>query len=120
MLQENLSINCPLLTKPIFIVGLVMIAKNSTILERIVNFLQRKNIDLIMARKHINEILDVIQKDRQEIEHVFGELLKKSHDIEEKVGVELTVPRIVQTQIQRSHPPTKTAIEYWRRSLIIP
>ena len=71
-----------------------------------------------MVRKHIGEIRDVI-KDRQEIEHVLDELLKKSH-ITQTVGVELIVPRIVQKQIHRSNPPSKTVIEYWRRSLIIP
>lgn len=95
-------------------------AKYSAILEPVANVLQGKNMDLIMVRKHVGEILDVIKKDRQEIEHVSDELLKKSHDIAEKVGVEITVPRIVQKQIYRSNPPSETAIEYWRRSLIIP
>ncbi|XP_060133298.1 52 kDa repressor of the inhibitor of the protein kinase-like [Zootoca vivipara] len=107
-------------TKPIFIVGLVMIAKYSAILEPVVNILQGKNMDLIMVREHIGQILDRIKTDRQDIEHVSDDLLKKANDIAEKVGVELSVPRMSQKQIHRSNPPSETAIEYWRRSLIIP
>ncbi len=39
------------------------------------NVLQSKNMDLTMVMKHIGEILDVIKKDQQEIEHVSDELL---------------------------------------------
>lgn len=107
-------------TKPNFIVCLVIIAKYSAILEPVVNVLQGKNMDMIMVRKHIGQIIEVIEKDRQEIEHVSDELLKKSHDIADKVGVEFSVPRIVKKQMHRTNPPSETAIEYWRRSLIIP
>lgn len=67
-----------------------MIAKYSAILEPVVNVLQSKNMDLIVVRKHIGAILDVVKKDRQEIEQVSDELLKKSHDIAEK-GILKTV-----------------------------
>nr|XP_034992903.1 52 kDa repressor of the inhibitor of the protein kinase-like [Zootoca vivipara] len=107
-------------TKPSFIVGLVMIAEYSAILEPAANVLQGKNMDLIRVRKHIGLILDLIKTHRQEIEHVSDELLQKAHDIAEKVGVELSVPRISQKQIHTGNPPSETAIEYWRRSLIIP
>lgn len=73
-------------------------------------------MDLIMVGKDT----DLIKKERQEIEYVSDKLLQKSHDIAEKVGVEFSVPRITQKQIHRSNAPSVTAIEYWRRLLIIP
>jgi hypothetical protein len=54
------------ITKPVSIVSLVIIAKYSAILEPFVNYLQGKNMDLIMVRI-IDEILDVYKKERQEI-----------------------------------------------------
>lgn len=40
-----------------------------------------------MVRKYIGQNLDIIKKDRQEIEHVSNELLKKSYDIAKKFEV---------------------------------
>ncbi|KAI4460053.1 dnaj-like-2 isoform a-related [Holotrichia oblita] len=47
-------------------------------------------------------------------------LMKKSLDIAEKVGVELSVPRVTQKQVHGSNPPSESAVEYWKRSIIIP
>lgn len=107
-------------TKPIFILGLNIIARYSAILEPVVNVLQGKSMDLVMVKKHIDDIVDVIKEDRQDVENVSYELFKKSLDIAEKVGVELSVPRVTQKQVHRSNPPSESAVEYWKRSIIIP
>ena len=107
-------------TRPVFIVSFVIMAKYSAILEPVANVLQGKNMDLVMVSKHISQILDVIKKDRQEIDNFSNVIMKKTEDIAEKVGVELTKPRITPKQVYRSNPPSETATEYWKRSLIIP
>lgn len=59
----------PAVTKPIFIVGLVTIAKYCMILEPNVNVLQSKNMDLIVVVKFIGKIQDIIKKDQQDTKH---------------------------------------------------
>ncbi|KAI4461445.1 52 kda repressor of the inhibitor of the protein kinase-like protein-related [Holotrichia oblita] len=95
-------------------------ARYFAILGPVVNVLQGKSMDLVMVKKHIDDILDVIKEDRQDVENVSYDLFKKSLDIAEKVGVELSVPRVTQKQVYRSNPPSESAVEYWKRSIIIP
>ncbi|KAI4461038.1 52 kda repressor of the inhibitor of the protein kinase-like protein-related [Holotrichia oblita] len=106
-------------TKPIFILGLNIIARYSEISGPVVNVLQGKSMALVMVKRHIDDILDVIKEDRQDVENVSYDLFKKSLDIAEKVGVELSVPRVTQKQVHRSNPPSESAVEYWKRPIII-
>ncbi|KAJ8892405.1 hypothetical protein PR048_004985 [Dryococelus australis] len=53
-------------TKPLFIVALITIAKYSAVLEPVVNTLQAKSMDLIVLGEHITGILDVLKKDSKD------------------------------------------------------
>lgn len=117
--KSSYQLHCAI-TRPVFILGLVVISKYSSILEPVVNVLQGKNMDLIMVRKHIRQIIEVIEKDRRDVENLSEGLLTTATDIAENVGVDFLVPRQAQNQMHRSNPPSETAVEYWRRSLIIP
>ncbi|KAG5900288.1 hypothetical protein JTB14_000815 [Gonioctena quinquepunctata] len=107
-------------TKPLFIISFITIAKYSSVLEPVVNALQAKTVDLIGVGEHITGILDVLKQDRKDADRITNELLKKAQDIATELEIEISVPRLAQKQKHRSNPPSDNDNEYWRRSLIIP
>lgn len=103
-----------------FIVALTTIAKYSAVLEPVVNALQAKSMDLVKVGEHINGIIDILKKDREDADQVADELLQKAQDIAMESEIEISVPRLAHKQRHRSNPPSDCDNDYWRRSLIIP
>lgn len=107
-------------TKPIFIICLSIISKYSTMLEPVVNALQAKSLDLFSCKSHINTIAKTINEHRTNADNLIEEILNDAKEAAKDLGVELTLPRIVQKQTYRSNNPTETASDYWKNSVLIP
>ncbi|CAH0551331.1 unnamed protein product [Brassicogethes aeneus] len=107
-------------TKSSLIVALTVIAKYSALLEPVVNALQAKTMDLIKLQEHLNVILNVLKKNRDDADLVTDEVLKKAQDFALKLEIEISIPRTTNRQIHRSNPPSDCDSDYWKRSLIIP
>lgn len=107
-------------TKPVFIICLSIIAKYSAMLEPIVNALQGKSIDLFSCTSHIRTIVSNINEQRADADNLIKEILNDARKSAEDLGVQLTLPRAVQRQMQNSNNPTEFASNYWRDSTLIP
>ncbi|KAG5878740.1 hypothetical protein JTB14_021780 [Gonioctena quinquepunctata] len=68
-------------TKPLFIIAFITIAKYSLVLEPVVNAWQAKTVDLIGVGEHISGILDVLKQNRKDADRMTNELLKKAQYI---------------------------------------
>lgn len=107
-------------TKPSFVIALLIIAKYSALLEPVVNVLQSKSADLVMVKNHINQIVNVLQKDREEVDQITNEILEKASVVADQIDIEIAIPRLAGKQQHRNNPPSSTINEYWKRALIIP
>lgn len=106
-----------------FILGIILIAKYSALLEPVVNVLQSIALDVIKAAQHIKRILQLLKRHRDDPEKVTEEIIKDASVVAEKVGLEeeiTSMPRIVGKQRHRSNHPAGSPSEFWNRSLIIP
>lgn len=106
-----------------FILGVILIAKYSAMMEPIVNVLQSVALDTVKASQHIQRILELLKGHRENPEKVTEEILKDATDVAEKLGLGedmKSLPRIVGRQHHRSNHPSGSPSEFWKRSLIIP
>lgn len=106
-----------------FILGIMLIAKYSALMEPVVNVLQSVALDVIKASEHIKRILLLIKNHRENPEKVTEEIMKEATTVAEKVGLEediTSMPRITGKQRHRSNHPAGSPSEYWKRCLVIP
>ena len=77
-------------------------------------------MDMIKCQDHLNVILNVVMKNREDVDLVTAEIIEKAKDIAMQLEIELSIPRLANRQIHRSNPPSDCDNDYWKRSLIIP
>lgn len=106
-----------------FILGIMLVAKYSALMEPVVNVLQSVALDVVKASEHVKRILLLIKNHRENPEKVTDEIIKEATAVAEKVGLEediTSMPRITGKQRHRSNHPAESPSEYWKRSLVIP
>jgi hypothetical protein len=105
-----------------FLICLVIMAKYSSYFEPVANILQSKTINLEEVHCHVDKLLIMLKNSRDEknVEYVFKEILTSAKKIAEIFCIELSMPRIVSKQIQRSNFSTSSVEDYFRISLFIP
>ncbi|CAH1115297.1 unnamed protein product [Psylliodes chrysocephalus] len=107
-------------TKSSLVVALTIVAKHSALLEPVLNALQALSIDLIQLQEHINVILNVLNKNRQDADLVTAEIIIKAQDLVRELEIEISIPRLDNKQIHRSNYPLDSDSDYWKCPLIIP
>lgn len=107
-------------TKSTFIICVCLIGKYSALLEPILNVLQTKSLDLFQYAAHIKRMLSVISEHRRNVDNLTNFLLGDTKEIAEKLGIQLSLSRIVGRQQHRSNPPFADFSEHWKKSLVIP
>ncbi|XP_062556769.1 zinc finger MYM-type protein 1-like [Armigeres subalbatus] len=88
-------------TRSEFIFSLKLIAKYSALMEPVVNVMQGKSVDMLQCKKHIQNILCIVKKHRENAESVTKELLIEASSTAEAAGFEMTPPRTTQRQKHR-------------------
>ena len=97
--------------KSTFIISLCIISKYYALIEPAANILQSKNMDIIKCADHIRQMLDILQAHRSIVDVEFNNLFLDATKIANELSIELTVPRVVEKQKNRSNPPfTSTSI----------
>jgi len=100
-------------TRPIFLLCLFVMSKYSEILEPISVLLQRKQFNLLECQKNIKTLISLLQDEREKFDEIFTECQNFSGEI----GVEISVPRIVQRQSKRANYLISDPKEYYKLSL---
>jgi len=108
------------ITTPTFIVILSIISKYSAKFEIISTVLQGIDVDLQQATRHVQVLLSMLQKDRDDCETQFSAIFEKAVEIASKINLELTLPRRNARQTHRDNYPTNNVQDYFRQSLFIP
>lgn len=108
------------ITTPTFVVILSIISKYSAKFEIISTVLQGIDVDLQRATRHIQDLLTMLQKDRDDCETQFSAIFERAIDIASKIDLELTLPRRNARQTHRENYPTNNIQDYYRQSLFIP
>nr|XP_022905212.1 uncharacterized protein LOC111417225 [Onthophagus taurus] len=105
-----------------FILGIMLVAKYSALMEPVVNVHQSVALDVVKASEHVKRILLLIKNHCENPEKVTDEIIKEATAVAEKVGLEddiTSMPRITGKQRHRSNHPAESPSEYWKRSSII-
>lgn len=82
--------------------------------------LQKPNLDLNKASNAVKDTITCLQEERNNCDESFNEIYLEAKTTAEKLGVLLTMPRIVKTQRHRENHEAATVMEYYRRSMFIP
>lgn len=103
-----------------FIVCLMIISKYSAQLEPITNILQGISVDLFEVRKHVETLIMMFQKHRQEdLDEVFSKIYEKCKNAADELGTELKMPRIVGKQKHRANYQADSVKDYFKKSIYI-
>lgn len=107
-------------SEPVFLVCLRIISKYSSQLEPVTNALQGVSTNLLSVKKHVDVLVQIFQKERENPDPVFSEIFKKCKEYENMFDMEFKIPRITQRQTMRSNIPADSPETYFRISIFIP
>lgn len=83
--------------------------------------LQQKSLDLISALSHAKEVLNILEKQRNDATKCFQEVFSYASRLcEEVFHTEIKAPRITSRQTMRANPQTTSIEEYYRVTVFIP
>ena len=103
-----------------FIVSLGCAVHVFSLTKGLSELFQKKSLDLLEAKNCIKDLLNVLNRKRENSEEMFAEIFRAAEKtIIEKDG-SFTYKRIVQRQTCRENVPSDTLEEYYRRSIYIP
>lgn len=49
-----------------------------------------------MVKNHINQIVNVLQKDREEVNQITNEILEKASVVADQIDIEIAIPRLAE------------------------
>ena len=81
-------------TDPEFIVAICSISDPFIVTMPLSKALQTEGLDLIEAGRHVNRIIDVLQRKRDNAETTFSKIYSQSESMAENLGMNITMPRI--------------------------
>ncbi|CAN7978385.1 unnamed protein product [Ixodes persulcatus] len=76
--------------------------------------------DLSQACDYVDDIINILSEKRRNSETEFKKIFEQSCFLLHDVNVEMTLPRIVGRQSQRSNAPSVTPEEHYRRNVYLP
>ncbi|CAF3343594.1 unnamed protein product [Rotaria sp. Silwood2] len=98
-----------------------------TILNKLLSFtinisrsLQNSQIDLMTCISNIEDILQVLQKIRNEPDVEYKFLFEEAQDLANHTESTIEMPRIIQRQINRNNIPASSTYEYFKLNIFIP
>ncbi|CAI6349453.1 unnamed protein product [Macrosiphum euphorbiae] len=94
-------------------------AKYSEKFETVSTLLQGIDVDLQEATKHIQDLLSMLEIDRN-CENLFNTIFNEVKLVASKIDLELKLPRRSIKQVHRENYPTNDVEVYFRQSLFIP
>lgn len=108
------------ITTPTFVVILSIMAKYSAKFETVSTVLQGIDVDLQEATKHIQDLLSMLEIDRNNCENIFNSIFNEVKLVASKIDLKLKLPRRSVKQVHRENYPTNDVEVYFRQSLFIP
>ncbi|XP_050515128.1 52 kDa repressor of the inhibitor of the protein kinase-like [Diabrotica virgifera virgifera] len=117
--QKAFQLHCAV-TNTAFVICLHVIAKYSAKLEIVTQMLQGVSVDILKISKHIQKVTELFSSDRQNGEKEFDNIMANVETTANKLGIELTCPRVAARQVHRPNHSTQTINEYYRKSIFLP
>jgi len=103
-----------------FVVILSIMAKYSAKFETVSTVLQGIDVNLQEATQHIQDLLLMLEIDRNNCENIFNSIFKEVKLVASKIDLKLKLPRRSVKQVHRENYPTNDVEVYFRQSLFIP
>lgn len=102
---------------PSFVVTLCILKDVLAITVNLSIFLQNVNNDLYHAVSYIENVTKVLVSRRSRLNESFVKTWEEAKVLAEKLGIELTKPRVVKKQVHRENIPSSSAEEHYRRAV---
>ncbi|KAL5245828.1 hypothetical protein ACI65C_013236 [Semiaphis heraclei] len=103
------------ITTPTFVVILSIMAKYSAKFKTVSTLLQAVDVDLQEATKHIQDLLSMLEIDRNNCENRFNIIFNEVKLVASKIDLELKLPRRSIKQVHRENYPTNDVEIYFRQ-----
>jgi len=103
-----------------FVVCLIIIQKYSAKLESVTQKLQTVQLDLLEARKNIQDLLKVFAGERNNCAQIYHDIFISSETLADQIGVTLQPPRQAGRQMNRANPQVEVPEDYFRITIFIP
>ena len=103
-----------------FIVTFMAVYQYLSHLSGITVKLQKTSLDIIKAHELVNEVNAVYKEERRDVDSGFSKIFQQSIRLAERVGAEVSMPRIARLQQHRSNPEASSPEDYFRKSVAIP
>ena len=88
--------------------------------QALIKYLQKTTIDVVSAKRTIHDVIAILEKARTEVEERFSQVFKEVQELFKILGVEVTMPRVVKRQMNRSNLPATDAKEYYKINVFVP
>lgn len=109
-------------TKPAFLISLHVINKLFCVTKTLSEYLQKTDMNLEKALKHVENVLEVLQQVSDAAEDQFKSIFSTVSAQLTSLGEEIRIPRCASGQRSqfRSNVPADNAEEYYRRTVFLP
>ena len=103
-----------------FVVTFMAVYQYLSHLSGITVKLKKTSLDIIKAHELVNEVNAVYKEERRDVDSGFSKIFQQSIRLAERVGAEVSMPRIARLQQHRSNPEASSPEDYFRKSVAIP
>ena len=103
------------ITRDSFIICLEILSAILSVTRPVSVLLQSIDNDILKGIESIETCEKVLEKMRDE--DTFSKIFNQ---LEDDLGEEIQMPRVVSRQITRSNPPSENAFEYYKRAIFLP
>ena len=103
-----------------FIITLYVLSKFLGITYTLSKQLQSVHLDIVSAINLVKDIIQLLEKDRQNADTEFKTIFTQAKNVCDSLGIEITIPRTTKFQKHRCNVPTSDPESYYRISVFIP
>ena len=86
----------------------------------VTQLLQSKSIDICDGLYLIDSLKALVITRRQDVDEFHRKWYKKAVTPSEKINITETIPRVAETQTNRSNTPAESVSDYYKRTITIP
>ena len=86
----------------------------------VTQLLQSKSIDICDGLYLIDSLKALVITRRQDVDEFHRKWYKKAVTPSEKINITETIPRVAETQTNRSNTPAESVSDYYKRPITIP
>ena len=81
--------------------------------------LQKATLDIVAAHEMVAEVTATYKEERSDVDKGFEKIYQQSVRMAERVGADVSMPRIAHRQQHRSNPQACTPKDYYKKTIAI-